>query len=102
MPAAVVAPRRAGVGVAEGVLDVLERGAQAQGFGGVGVAQAVRADAGRGPRCLAQSQQLLVGELVAVAVAAVGCQEDRPARAVSEVLVERAYHGRRERDAGGL
>src|SRR3954452_4102857 len=38
---AVVAPGGAGVGVAEGVLYVLERGAQAQRFGGVGVPQAV-------------------------------------------------------------
>src|SRR4051794_4962395 len=48
VPVAVVAPGGAWVGVAEGVLDVLQRGAEAEGFGGEGVPQAVRGD---GVRC---------------------------------------------------
>src|SRR4051794_10123943 len=41
---ALVAARGARVGVAEGVLDVLERRAGVEGFGGEGVAEAVRMD----------------------------------------------------------
>jgi hypothetical protein len=62
--AAVVAPGRAGVGVAERVLDVLERSAEAQALGGIGVPQAVRCDAGRKLGRAAESAELLVGELV--------------------------------------
>src|SRR3954453_13089262 len=102
VPAAVVAPRGAWVGVAEGVLDVLQRGTQAQGFGGVGVAQAVRTDAGGEVGGLAEPKELLVGELVAVAVAAVGSEKDRSVTTPLEVLVEHAHDGRRECDAGGL
>jgi hypothetical protein len=56
--AAVVAPGRAGVGVAESVLHVLQCRTQTQGLGGIGVAQAMASDAGREPSCAAQQRCL--------------------------------------------
>src|SRR4051794_1865645 len=100
--AAVVAPCRAGVGVAEGVLDVLERGAQAQGFGCVGVAQAVWRDAGGQAGGAAESAELLVGELVAVAVTVGAGHEDRAGGALCDVVIERAHHRGSERHARWL
>jgi hypothetical protein len=53
MATAVVPAGGARVGVAEGVLDVLQRGAEAEGLGGVGVPEAVRGDAGGGAEAAA-------------------------------------------------
>ena len=102
MPAAVVAAGGAGVGVAEGVLDVLQGGAEAEGLGGVGVAQAVRGDAGGEAGGAAEPADLLVGGLVAVAALAVAAEEDRSGGAAGEVVVEGPDDGRGEGDAGGL
>src|SRR4051812_9666083 len=98
VPVAVVAAGGAGGGMGERVLDVLQRRPRAQRFGGVGMPRAVRAHAGGKLRGLAEPKELLVGELVAVAVAAVGRGEERPAGAAVEVGVERAHHRRGEGD----
>jgi hypothetical protein len=49
VPAAVIVPGGARVGVAEGVLDVLQRRAEPEGLGGIGVPEAVRGDAAGRP-----------------------------------------------------
>ena len=76
MAAAVVPAGRPWVGVAQGVLDVLQRGAQSEGLGGVGVAKAVRGHPGRQGGFAAESAELGVGEPVAVGAFAGAADED--------------------------
>src|SRR4051794_8178726 len=76
VPAAVVPPRRPWVGVAEGVLDVLQRRTEAEGLGGVGVPEAVRGDPDGEAGLAAGPGDLLVGGLVAVPAFAVAAGED--------------------------
>jgi hypothetical protein len=88
--ATVVAAGGAGVGVASGVLDVLERYARLAGQGDEGVAEAVRGelvavlDAGRGAESADETEGL--GAVPAVAG---GGDEDRAVGAGVEVGVER-------------
>jgi hypothetical protein len=75
VPGAVVAAGGARVGVAQGVLDVLQRSTQAEELGGVGVAEAVRSDTGPQAGGPAQPIELGVGEPVAV-----GTSPSRPTK----------------------
>jgi hypothetical protein len=74
-------PRGPRVGVAEGVLDVLQSGAEPEGPGGVGVAKAVRGDAGGQADVAAEPAKLGVGEPVAIGAFAAAADEDAAAGA---------------------
>jgi len=78
--AVVITPGRSGIGMAGGVLDVLEGRAGGQGFGDEGVAQAVRGDR---RRCLdagsfGETLEQLVGGDVGQ-LAGLGAVEEEPA-----------------------
>jgi len=80
VPAVVVAPGCSGVGVAGGVLDVLEGRAGCEGFGDEGVSQAVGRDRRRGldARPLGETLDQLVGGDVGE-LAGLGAVEEEPA-----------------------
>ena len=102
MAAAVVPPRGARVGVAEGVLNVLQCCAEPEGLGGVGVAEAVRGDPGREAGVAAESAELGVGQPVAVAALTGPAEEDAAGGAAGQVVVEGPDDRGGEGDAGGL
>src|SRR3954462_14874737 len=84
VPVAVVAAGGARVGVAEGVLDVLQRCAEPEGFGGVGGAEAVRGNPGGEARLTAEPAELGVRQPVTVGAVAGSADEDPAGRAASQ------------------
>ncbi len=89
VPGPVVAAGGAGVAVAQGILDVLRGDADGECFGGEAMAQAVRLDqVGRGDAGgLGEALDQVVGGLVRQWAAGAG-QEDRPAGALTDQVIE--------------
>ncbi len=79
-------------------MHVLERSAEGQALGCVGVPEAVRSDGGREAGCSAEPLQLVEGATVGVGLGAVTTHEDGAGRSAGQVLVEGTHDRRREDD----